>query len=217
MEATPERKQDSHLVEWIIWSALALTMVAITVAFLYTRFGERLDKPLLDSGAVPHFTLTNQHGQAFSLTNLLGQVWVADVIFTRCPVSCEKMSRRMKALQDQFPARANVRFISLTADPEFDTPRVLTTYAGRHGADPDRWFFLTGLKRDVYKLAVDGLKFVVLDKTEQRETPDDLFVHSTHFVLIDKRGHIRGYFEGTDEHERKQLAIAVKKLMRERS
>jgi cytochrome oxidase Cu insertion factor (SCO1/SenC/PrrC family) len=63
---------------------------------------------------------------------------------------------------------------------------------------------------------VDGLKFVVLDKTEHKETPDDLFIHSTHFVLIDKHGRIRGYFEGTDEDERRQLALAVRKLLRER-
>jgi protein SCO1 len=147
---------------------------------------------------------------------LIGHVWVADVIFTRCPVSCEQMSRRMKALQDTTPARLNTRFVSLTADPDFDSPPVLQKYAARHGADGDRWSFLTGLKRDVYGLAVGGLKFTVLDKASDKATPEDLFIHSTHFVVVDKRGQIRGYFEGTDENERKQLAIAVKKLARER-
>jgi protein SCO1/2 len=146
---------------------------------------------------------------------LLGHVVVADVIFTRCPLSCERMSQRMRALQDQLGPRANVRFISLTADPGFDTPAVLRKYSERHGAS-DRWHFLTGIKRDVYSLAVEGLKFVVLDKTEQKVSDDDLFVHSTLFVLIDKRGRIRGYFEGTDDQQRKQLAIAVKILSRER-
>jgi protein SCO1/2 len=68
----------------------------------------------------------------------------------------------------------------------------------------------------VYRLAVDGLKFVVLDKTENKETPDDLFIHSTKFVLVDKRGRIRGYFEATDEEEREQLGLAIRKLLRER-
>ncbi len=215
MDPAPTRK-DSHHVEWLIWGALVATVIAITVAFLWTRFGERLTRPLTASNEVPAFALTNQSGQPFARSNLLGHVWVADIIFTRCPVSCERMTQRMRALQDQFPPRSNVRFVSLTADPGFDSPEVLRRYAGRHGADSNRWTFLTGLKTNVYALAVNGLKFVVLDKTEQKATDDDLFVHSTQFVLVDKRGWIRGYFEGTDEAERNQLAIAVKKLQRER-
>ena len=211
------RTKPGHLVEWIVWGLVALTVVAISVAFVIHRAGEgRLRKPLLASGDVPAFALTNQLGQPFSLTNLLGHVWVADVIFSRCPISCEQMSRRMRALQDEFARRAGLKFVSLTADPEFDTPSVLQHYAERHAANPARWHFLTGPKKDVYHLAVDGLKFVVLDKTEQKETPDDLFIHSTQFVLVDKQGHIRGYFEATDEEERAQLALAVRKLLRER-
>lgn len=215
MESTPA-KRDSHVVEWIIWTALALTIVGVAAAFVWTRYSERLQRPLTISGNVPAFNLTNQFGASFGLSNLLGHVWVADVIFTRCPLSCERMSQRMRALQDQLGPRVNARFISLTADPVYDTPAKLRQYADRHGADPNRWFFLTGVKTNVYSLAVDGLKFVVLDKTEQKVNDDDLFIHSTYFVLVDKRGRIRGYFEGTDEQERKQLAIAVKKLQRER-
>lgn len=211
------RSRPGHTVEWIVWGLLALTIVAISVAFFVHRFGSgRLRKNLAPVADVPAFTLTNQFGEAMSLTNLLGQVWVADVIFSRCPISCEQMSRRMRALQDQLARRTGITFVSLTADPDFDSPAVLKRYAERHAADPARWFFLTGPKRDVYRLAVDGLKFVVLDKTEQKETPDDLFIHSTQFVLVDKRGRIRGYFEATEEEERQQLALAIKKLLRER-
>lgn len=215
MDSAPARK-DSHFIEWLIWSALAVTVIGITAAFIWTRLSERLDRPLINVGNVPEFSLTNQFGQTISLSNFFGHVWVADVIFTRCPISCERMTQRMRALQDQLGPKANVRFVSLTADPGYDTPPVLKKYADAHGSDSNRWTFLTGLKKDVYRLAVDGLKFVVLDKTEQKETPDDLFVHSTHFVLMDKQGRIRGYFEGTDENDRKQLAIAAKKLSRER-
>ncbi len=209
-------KRDSHLVEYLIWGALAATIVGIAAAFFWTRLVTRLEKPLVVAGEVPAFALTNQLGNPFTLTNLLGHVWVADVIFTRCPMSCERMTQRMRALQDEFGPRANVRFVSVTADPVNDTPDILHKYADRHGADAARWTFLTGVKSNVYHIAVDGLKFVVLDKTEDKATPEDLFIHSTQFVLIDKRGRIRGYFEGTDENERKQLAIAVKQLQRER-
>jgi len=209
-------QKSSHTVEWIIWAALAITVIGIGVAFVRTRFGERLDRPLFVSASVPAFSLTNQFGRPFGLSNLLGHVVVADAFFTRCPILCERMSQRMHALQDQLGDRANVRFVSLTVDPGYDTPPVLRQYAGRHGADSNRWFFLTGPKADLTRLEVNGLKFVVLDKDEGRETPEDLFVHSTKFVLIDKQGRIRGYFEGTDDHEREQLAIAAKMLAREK-
>jgi protein SCO1/2 len=215
MDSAPLPKRGSHVVEYLIWGALAATIVAIAAAFLWTRFGNRLEKPLIHAGSVPSFSLTNQLGEHVTLTNFLGHVTVADVIFTRCPMSCERMTQRMRALQDEFGPRANVRFLSLTADPVNDTPEVLNKYADKHGADPARWTFVTGVKTNVYELAVNGLKFIVLDKTENRTTPEDLFIHSTQFVLIDKRGQIRGYFEGTDENERKQLAIAVKQLQRE--
>ena len=205
-----------HGLEWVVWGALAITIVVIAIAFVRTRVQEgTLRNPLLELGRVPEFTLTNQHGQTLSLSNLLGQVWVADVIFTRCPMSCERMTQRMHALQKEVAPRWPVKFVSLTADPAFDSPSVLNAYAKRHGIDQSRWHFLTGLKRDVYELSVHGLKFAVLENTN-RVIPDDLFVHSTHFALVDKRGQIRGVFEGTEEEDRRQLLLAVKKLAREK-
>jgi len=208
--------QRSHRIEWLVWSALVTTVLAIAVAFTWTRTRDNdLRRPLDVIGTVPNFTLTNQFVQTLSLSNLLGQVWVADVIFTRCPVSCERMTQRMLALQKDLPARWPVQFVSITADPLRDPPEVLKRYAERHGVEQKRWHFLTGLKHDVYALSVGGLKFAVLDN-DNKTTPDDLFVHSTKFVLVDKRGKIRGYFEGTEEEERKQLLLAIKKLAREK-
>src|SRR5882672_3693289 len=207
-EAPPNKP--GHRIEWLVWSALTLTVIVIAVAFVRTRLQENeLRKPLEIVGTVPNFTLTNQFAQTVSLTNLLGYIWVADVIFTRCPVSCVRMTQRMHALEKEISASAPVKFVSITADPAFDSPAVLKKYAERHGIDESRWHFLTGIKRDVYALSVGGLKFTVLDN-DDKNNPDNLFVHSTQFVLVDKHGEIRGYFEGAEEEERKQLLLAVK-------
>ena len=203
-------------MEWLVWGALILTVLAIAFAFVRARLQESgLRKPLDVIAEVPPFTLTNQLAQTVSLTNLLGQVWVADVIFTTCPMSCERMTQRMLALQKEIPVRSPVKFVSITAYPQHDSPAVLKKYADRHGADQERWHFLTGVKRDVYELSVNGMKFGVVENTN-RVIPDDLFIHSTHFALVDKRGRIRGVFEGTEEEDRKELLIAIKKLARER-
>src|ERR1051325_4700986 len=104
-----------HFVEWLVWAALVITVVAIAAAFVRSRMQESGPRQKLDElGEVPPFTLTNQFAEALSLSNLLGQIWVADVIFTRCPMSCEQMTRRMHALEKQIPDRAPVRFVSIT-------------------------------------------------------------------------------------------------------
>lgn len=216
MTSEASTRKPGHRIEWLVWGALVLTVIAITVAFVRARMMDSgLKRPLDVIAQVPDFTLTNQFGQAISRSNLLGQVWVADVIFTRCPVSCERMTQRMKALANEVPARLPVKFVSLTADPGYDTPPILKAYAEARGLDQGRWHFLTGIKRDVYGLSIDGLKFTVLDN-DKKTDPNDLFIHSTTFVLIDKKGRIRGSFEGTEDEDRQQLLLAVKKLARER-
>lgn len=209
-------KKSGHRLEWLIFSLLAVTAVVILAAYIRSRVAERgLSDRLQILARVPDFTLTNQLGRPVSLSNLLGQVWVADVIFTTCPMSCEQMTRRMLALQQQISGRAPVKFVSITAHPQHDTPPVLKEYADKRGVDQNRWHFLTGLKSNVYELSVHGMKFTVLDNTN-RVIPEDLFIHSTYFALVDKKGNLRGVFEGTEEEERRRLLLAVKKLERER-
>lgn len=141
------------------------------------------------------FSMTNQSGQTVRRADLAGQVWVADVIFTRCPGPCAMMTTRMADLQASVPKDWPVRFISLTADPEYDTPEVLRTYADEYQADSQRWHFLHSTKAAIVDLAVNHLKLVVLDKEQERESANDLFIHSTTLALVDKHGRLRGAFE----------------------
>jgi protein SCO1/2 len=172
-------------------------------------------------GQIADFSLTNQNGRAVSLADLRGQVWVADIIFTRCPGPCLKMTKQIKALQDALPSGDKAKLVTLTTDADFDTPPVLKIYAERFGADSQRWMFLTGTKQEVAKLAIDSLKLTAIaKKPEERESPQDLFVHSTIFVIADKRGRLRGVFETTGEgidpqNVKEQILAAVARLERE--
>lgn len=141
------------------------------------------------------FSMTNHLGQPVHRADLLGQVWLADVIFTRCPGPCATMTARMADLQASIPEQWPVKFVSLTADAEYDTPEVLRRYADECQADPQRWNFLHGAKPAIVDLAVKNLKLVVLDKEQERQSPDDLFIHSTTLALVDKHGRLRGAFE----------------------
>ena len=172
-------------------------------------------------GQIADFMLTNQNGRAASLGDLRGRVWVADIIFTRCAGPCPKMTRQMKELQDALPPESQARLVTLTTDPDFDTPPVLKAYAERFGADPARWMFLTGAKPEIAKLAIDSLKLTAIEKKPaERESSQDLFVHSTIFVVADKQARLRGVFETTGEgidpqNAKAQILAAVRQLERE--
>jgi protein SCO1 len=181
---------------------LALTLALLALAAVLAMLDQaRSPAPRLPVyGPVSEFSLTNQAGQAVTLRDLAGHVWVADVIFTRCPGPCLKMSRQMMELQQALPAGSPARLVSLTTDPEFDTPAVFKAYATRFNADPARWQFLTGDKQQLMRLTVESLKLTALaKKPEDRESPQDLFLHSTIFVLVDRQGRLRGVFETAGE------------------
>ena len=191
-------RPQARSVEWAVWGGLVFVVLAIVAA--YVRERQRLAASQLPVIApVADFTLTNQLARPVRLADLRGQVWIADIIFTRCPGPCATMTRRMGELQAALAPSLPVKFISLTTDPAHDTPRTLAAYAERFGADANRWQFLTGPKADLVKLAVNNLKLTVLDTEEAKRTsPNDLFIHSTIFVVVDKQGRLRAVFESLD-------------------
>lgn len=210
-------------VQWPIWGGLGLLVLTLGGAFLLANreLQASRSKPLPVIGPIADFSLTNQNGRAVSLADLRGHVWVADVIFTRCAGPCPIMTQQMKELQDALPSSSQARLVTLTTDPAFDTPPVLKTYAERFGADPNRWMFLTGPKAEIARLAVDSLKLsAVPKKPDARQYPQDLFVHSTIFVVVDKNARLRGVFETTGQgidprQVQTEILAAVRQLEQE--
>jgi cytochrome oxidase Cu insertion factor (SCO1/SenC/PrrC family) len=207
----------------VIWIGLAVTAAVLVLAFFLAtlKLGRSVGKPLPIWGQVASFTLTNKDAQSVSLSDLRGKVWVADIIFTRCAGPCPKMTRQMAGIQAALPANSSAKLITLTTDPGFDTPAVLKTYAQRFGADFHRWMFLTGTGSQIAGLAIGSLKLTALDKKpDQREYPDDLFIHSTIFVVVDKHAQLRGIFETTGDgvdpaQTKRELLSAVRRLEQE--
>lgn len=205
--------------------AIGSLLLLLTLALVFILANLKSQKPhtssLLVYNQVSDFTLTNQNGTAVSLKDLRGQVWIGDIIFTRCPGPCLRMTRQMKELETALKSTEGVKLISLTTDPDFDTPPVLKKYADRFEADSNRWEFLTGTKDQIRDVAVASLKLAAIEKKpEDRESENDLFVHSTIFVVVDKRGQLRGVFEtggeDVDWAESKQNILdAVKELRKE--
>ncbi len=199
-------------IQFFVWGFLLIVILIIVGAFISSKLNA--GKPLLIYGQVADFSLTNQNNEAISLNKLRGQIWIADVIFTRCPLQCIRMTKRMRELQEASPH--SIKFVSVTADPVFDTPGVLKNYAKEYGADQTRWSFLSGARSEINRFVVESLKLVFYEKKpEEREVPADLFLHSTKFVLIDQQGRIRGWFDGENPASKPEIVRAVKTLLRE--
>ena len=206
----------SKTLQWAVWGVLFAVIAAIFALFAHQRLTTTKSELKVIS-VLRDFSLTNQNGAVVTLGDFRGKVWVADIIFTRCPGPCRRMTKDMARLQDLWPKDAPVRFVSLTTDPGNDTPAVLKRYAEEHKADPDRWHFLTGPKKDIVEVAVDGLKFIARDKEESlRQSPDDMFIHSTTFMIVDKRGQVRATVETDNPEALTRTKQLVEELLHER-
>ena len=194
----------------LLWTFLILVLLAVMVATALQRLRRPEPPPIL--GHVPEFSLTNRDGRAVRRADLDGRPWVADFVFTRCPASCPMMSARMARLNKELPSDLAVRLVSISVDPDHDTPEVLQRYAESFQAT-GRWLFLTGGREDVRRLCVEGFK-LGLDMAPGPGAGPEPILHSTRFVLVDGKGDIRGYYEAFDEEstarlERDLLALAA--------
>jgi len=199
-------------------------MTTVLLLFLLAALKAQtaLGKPLPIYGSVGDFALTNQIGQPITLADLRGKVWVADIIFTRCAGPCWRMTQEMKELEQALPPASQAKLVTLTTDPDFDTPTVMNARAQQFNADPRRWLFLTGTKSQIANLAIHSLKLTAIEKKpEERESAQDLFIHSTIFVVIDKQAQLRGIFQTTGDgvdpaKVKTEILAAIRRLERER-
>jgi protein SCO1/2/putative membrane protein len=143
-----------------------------------------------DYGQVADFALTERGGQAVTLDDLRGKVWVASFVLTRCPDGkCPQVTQTVGRLQDELAGRRDLRFVTFTVDPERDDPGELKRYADSFGADPARWLFLTGSEEQIDRV----LRSFYVRAAAPRK--GDL-IHSQALILVDRKGHIRGTYPG---------------------
>ena len=179
-----------------VWVGFALTVGLGVLAGLLAFANHAKEQQLPVLGQVGDFTLTNENGAATTLAALTNHVWVADIIFTRCAGPCPRMTQQMRSVQEALGSDDNARLVTLTTDPDHDTPEVLFRYAKFYGADTNRWTFLTGTKAEIAGLAAGGLKLSSMPvKPEEQKDAADLFIHTTIMVVVDKHAQLRGVFE----------------------
>jgi protein SCO1/2 len=155
--------------------------------------------------------LVERSGRIVTQADLADRVWIAAFIFTRCPLSCPRISSVMKGLQDRL-SKTNVLLVSTSVDPENDTPVVLTAYAQRLEASPERWWFLTGSKASIHDLVQNRFKLGLVETAPADRAPGgESITHSDRLALVD-RGRIVGFFESSDREALDALVVRASRL-----
>lgn len=218
----------------ICWGGLVFVLAGVAVAgvrLMLQRGPDRtISRPaprLAVYGEVPPFALIERSGRTVSRGDLAGKVWVANFIFTSCRLTCPQQTAAMARLQDDLAAEPDVRLVSITIDPDHDTPAVLARYAARFRADADRWLFMTGEPRAILSLAEEGFRLAAFVAPPAPETPiaqafpalrdeTPVLVHDARFALVDRLTRIRGYYSSLDPEAMARLHRDVRSVLGER-
>lgn len=164
----------------------------------------------------PEFGLTDQSGESFGSDQLLGRAWVVNFMFTRCKATCPVQTSRLAEFQEDAKTRKSwndIRLVSITVDPDFDTPQVLNTYALDARADLQHWKFLTGPRETIEQLSRQGFKLPAGGDGSASSEP---ITHSSRFALVDPQGFVRGFYDSGSADELKQLKRDVETVLSER-
>ena len=165
--------------------------------------------------AIGDFEFRDQNGVSFSRSSIVSKLTVVNFIFTTCPGTCPRQSDAMKTLQERIQkvdTFGAVRLVSITVNPEFDTAEVLKEYAEQYSADPTIWSFLTGGQEEIWRFSKDSMKLPVAANPTDPLIP---IAHESKFVLIDREGKIRGYFDCLNEKGFNELWTAMNILLPE--
>lgn len=179
------------------------------------------DAKLIKIGPAPKFELTNQDNAKVSNETYKGKVYVLEFFFTTCPSICPKMNLSMLEIEKTFFGNPNFGIVSITIDPNHDTPQVLKEHAKLLGVKSSNWNFLTGDKATIMDLSNKGFNLYA----GENEKVSGGFEHSGLFALIDKDGNIRCrkdefgnpniYYDGLDEKGVRDIQEDIKILLAE--
>lgn len=164
-------------------------------------------------GQVHPFQLVERSGKPVTEATLLGKPWVATFVFSRCSGPCPRITANVARLQKVLEG-VEARLVTISVDPEHDTPEVLREYADKFGADPERWWFLTGEEAQIAKLSTKSFMSALVRNPE--ESIGESITHTTYLAVVDKQGGIRGFYSGETAEGVEQAAARVRWLATQR-
>lgn len=200
----------------LLFALLVIFLLAVVPSVVVPTLMCRPDRSeLRDIGDVTAFSLRDEHGEVFTEAALRGHPTIVGFVFTRCTTICPAITMRMRDLQEKTADKKGVaiKLLSISIDPEYDTPPRLLEYANLHRADFGRWRFLTGSKADVYKL-VEGPFMTAIEHVGFTASGAPDISHRGYLLLVDGDLKIRGIYESSDVHALDQLIHDARYLAR---
>tara|TARA_E500000331_G_scaffold92654_1_gene88737 strand:- start:2133 stop:2714 length:582 start_codon:yes stop_codon:yes gene_type:complete len=179
-----------------------LILVPVFVVLVMNDYFSKKTLPVL--GNINNFILYDQNGNEFSEQDLLGNYWISDFIFTTCAGPCPVMSSQFQGFQEKYSDNSNLKLLSISVNPQYDTPNILQNYGERYSADFKKWNFLTGDVNEIHTLALESFK------VGDAENP---IFHSAFFILIDDQAQIRGYYNSTINEDINKMYSDINDLM----
>jgi protein SCO1/2 len=161
---------------------------------------------------IADFSFLNQDSILISQKAIEGKIHIANFIFTSCGSICPKMTTNLKIVNDSLKNHSDIVLLSYSVTPWIDTPPVLKNYKAKNEITNPNWHFLTGSKKDIYSLARKSY-FAEEDFGFSKDSTE--FLHTEHFILVDKTKRIRGIYNGTLELEMQQMLDDIKTLEKE--
>jgi protein SCO1/2 len=172
-------------------ATVAILMVALQACTPSTQDAVEQQEQVRDTlpvyRVVAPFTAVDQRGAVFTSTSLTGKYWLGSFFFTRCQTVCPALNRVKSRIQREFGTKLS--FVSMSSDPEFDTPEVLAAYAQEYAQEGGAWWFVRMPKDSMLAVASQGFGLI---------SPAEPEMHSTRFVLVDPAMQVRGFYDSED-------------------
>lgn len=185
------------------------------------QHAKETNRDLATIGLAPSFSLTNQKNEILTEQDLLGQVYVVEFFFTTCPSICPIMTNNLLKVQNAYASEMRLSLLSVSINPNYDTPEVLSEYAKSYGITHPNWHLLTGDSEVIFAMANTGFNLYVGPGSEL----DGGFEHSGFFALVDAQGKIRSrydqygnpiiYYDGLETNEVSKLIDDISILIKE--
>lgn len=155
-------------------------------------------------GAVAEFALTERSGETVTGETLSGAPYIVSFFFARCGGPCPKLLGNVARLQQRLPDESPVKLVSITVDPDHDTPEYLATYAQNFSADSERWLFLSGTEDAIFGLMRESFHLALEVLPDKDVVMGMQITHDTRLVVVDGAGQVRGYYDGESDEEIEQ-------------
>jgi protein SCO1 len=162
---------------------------------------------------VQAFSFPNQEGKLITQKDVAGKVYIAEYFFTTCRGICPKMNSNVRKIYQEYAGEPDFRVLSYTVDPETDTVARMKRYADSLGADPAKWWFLTGRKDSLYNLARES--YLLDDPKNNTININEQFIHTQFVALVDKSGRVRKIYDSLKKEELDELDKDIRTLLKE--